>query len=856
MSDRDSKPLDLETIRRRLAGERGRQLWQSLEDLADEQGFRQLVEREMPELVPFWEQPVRRREVLKVAAAGLALAGVTACGRQPPEHIVPYVRAPETVNAGQAQYFASVLTHGGYARGVLVESHTGRPTKVEGNPDHPASLGATDIFAQAQVLEIYDPDRARAVTLDGRISSWDRFQAQVAVWRERWGETLGEGLTLLTPTFTSPLLGQQIAALLEQFPRARWYQYDPVGREWVYQGARLAFGGPVEPVYDLSRAERILALDGDFLGALPGNLRYARQFADGRRVAEGVVNMNRLYGVESSPTLTGAMADHYLPLRASLIEPLARHLARQLGLEVPVAGPPPVEARWLEAAARDLMEHRGRSLIIAGEHQPPAVHLLTHALNHRLGNVGQTVAYLDPLPYRVPGPGAELAELVAAIDRGEVESLVILGGNPAYDAPVDLDFAHQLRRVPNSVHWSFHVNETARAARWHIPAAHELESWGDARAYDGTLSIHQPLIEPLFGGRPRLEMLATLLGEYELRDYQIVRASYAQAYEGEDFQDFWQRVLHLGLVPDTQFQPVQVSLKSDWIASLPEVEKPAAEGLEIRFMPDPSIYDGHFANNAWLQELPKPLTQLVWSNAALIGPATALELELDNRDRVVLAYRDRALEAPVYILPGHPEGSVSLYLGYGRTHAGRLGGEVGVNAYQLRTHDRPWFDSGLTLIKALPEYETIGGLRIYQPDQKESYVTTQQHWRMEGRHMVRHATLEEFLANPDFLHDEPREKPPEHSLYPEFDYSDDYKWGMAIDLNACIGCNACTIACQAENNIPSVGRQEVERGHEMHWIRVDRYYQGPLEAPRTFFQPVPCMHCEKAPCEYVCPVMA
>ncbi len=839
--------LDLTLIRARLAGLRGQEYWRSLEELAETEAFQELVHREFPQDASVWIDPIGRRAFLKLMGAALALAGLGACTRQPDEKIVPYVRAPEEIIPGQPLFFATALTLGGIATGVLVESHMGRPTKIEGNPKHPASLGATDAFAQASVLTLYDPDRSQVVTKAGAISTWDALLAALNTELQVQRASQGAGFRVLTGTVTSPTLAHQLRTLLAKFPSAKWHQYEPAGRDQVRAGARLAFGQDVDTHYRFDRADVILALDADFLFCGPGALRYTREFVARRRVRAGqtpTATMNRLYAVESTPTLTGAMADHRLPLRASQIEGFARAVARGLGVPAELSADTatsPAHAAWIAALVRDLQRHRGSSIVLAGDQQPPIVHALANAMNYALGNVGKTVFHTDPVDAKPVDQIASLRDLARDMEAGRVEMLVIIGGNPVFTAPADLDFARHLSSVTLRIHLSLYDDETSALCHWHIPETHELESWTDARAFDGTVTIIQPLIAPLYGGRSAHELLAVLTGLSGRSSYEIVRDYWKGQLPSDNFERLWRTALQDGLINGTALPPKPVSLKPGFTGGSAARAGPSdSRGLEIVFRPDPTIWDGRFANNGWLQELPKPRTKLTWDNAALLSPTTAERLGLSNEEVVELQYRGRMVRAPVWIMPGHADDSVTVHLGYGRTRAGRVGTGAGFNAFALRTSDAPWFGAGLEIRKTGERYPL---------------ACTQDHHSMEGRNLVRGGTLAQFLEHPDFVHAMGHEPPPALSMYPGFTY-EGYAWGMAIDLNACVGCNACVVACQAENNIPIVGKTEVTRGREMHWLRIDRYYKGGLDNPETVHQPVLCMHCEKAPCEVVCPVAA
>ncbi|MEX2118978.1 MAG: TAT-variant-translocated molybdopterin oxidoreductase [Pirellulales bacterium] len=854
-----------------------RAYWRSLEQLAATPEFRSFVEREFPRHASEWHDVSGRRNFLKLMAASLALAGATGCVREPAETIVPYVRSPEQAVPGKPLFFATATTLGGYARGVLVESHMGRPTKIEGNGEHPASRGATDAFAQASILSLYDPDRSQTVMFRGRIDTWDRFLTTLAAELPGLVNRQGKGLHLLTGTVTSPTLADQIQRLLGRFPAAEWHQYEPLGPDNIRAGARLAFDSDVDMLYHFDRARVVLSLDADFLAGMHGSLRYARDFMQTRREAAhkpgAGAPMNRLYVVEPTPSLTGAMADHRLPLSGGRIESMARAVAARLGVEGFDGAGEAAEGvwdRWLAAVAEDLSGQRGAGLILAGEGQPPGVHAVAHAINGALGNVGRTVEYIEPVEARPRDQRASLADLVRRMRSSEVELLVILGGNPVYTAPADLEFADNLSRVRLCIHLSDYYDETSFLSHWHIPAAHELESWSDARAHDGTATILQPLIAPLYGGKTAHEVVAALSGEAQRTSFEIVEQHWQERLESQEPGAAWRKALHDGIVPGTaaEVRQVQWSPASGTMDdALREDQAGDGEPVEIVFRRDPTIFDGRFANNGWLQELPKPLTKLCWDNAALISQATAQRLGVANEDVVELHVGKHTVDAPVWIMPGQADDTVTVPLGYGRWRTGRVGEGLGFNGYAIRVSDQPWTARG----------------RLKKTRRRYPLVTTQDHWSMEGRDLVRVAAWDQYERQAG--HRQPNgdagggdagggpaaqagHGPAAHgghepvSLYPEYPYEGN-AWGMVIDQTACIGCNACVVACQAENNIPIVGKEQVGRGREMHWLRIDRYYEGEgddvaglLGNPQTFFQPMLCMHCEKAPCEVVCPVAA
>jgi MoCo/4Fe-4S cofactor protein with predicted Tat translocation signal len=830
---------------------RRRQPWRSLEELAETPEFQRALRGESSATMVEAAAGLDRRELFQYLGVSMALAGLTACTRQPEEKIVPYVRQPEDVIPGRPQFYATAMTLGGFATGLLVESHQGRPTKVEGNALHPASLGATDAFAQAATWGLYDPDRSQTVLQLEEIRPWSAFLGAMRVALDAERPSGGEGIAILTETVGSPTLAAQIRSVLKDFPKARWVQWEPVNRDNARAGSKLAFGEALEPLYRFEKADVVLSLDADFLSCGPASLRWARDFASRRRVtdAASTSGLNRLWSVESTPGNTGAKADHRLPLKAGDVEAFARQLAHALGAgPAPLSVPPPaaVPQAFLATLVKDLQAHRGRSLVVAGDQQPPAVHAIAHAINGALGNAGSTVEYAVPAEAVVTDQLSELSRLSNDMDNGRMRLLVIVGGNPAYSAPADLKFAERLGKVPFRAHLSPHFDETSVLCQWHIPEAHFLESWSDARALDGTASIVQPLIAPLYGGRSAHEVLAAMSSQPERSPYEIVRESWRGKLTG-DFETAWRRTLHDGVIPNTASPlkspppaagPIPPEAPPSTPAAAAAVASPT--GLEVVFRPDPTIFDGRFANNGWLQELPKTLTKLTWDNAAIVSVATARRLDLHKEDVVRITLDGRHVDAPIWVEPGHPDDSVTVFLGYGRRRAGKFGSGAGYDAYAIRSSKAPWIARGAEIAKTGTTHPL---------------ACTQMHQNMEGRDIVRAATAEDFRKDPGFAHRETEAPKPEDSMYAQY-ASDTYAWGMSIDLNQCVGCNACVVACQSENNIPVVGKDQVRRGREMHWLRVDHYYGGEPANPQHFFQPVPCMHCENAPCELVCPVAA
>ncbi len=848
--------MDLAALRAKLAQEDGKRFWQSLEELSETKEYREFLENEFPHDPAKDSDGLNRRDVLKLAAASAALAGLSACTKLPTQKIVPYVKAPEEIVAGKPLFYATSMPLAGVAAGLLVESHMGRPTKIEGNPEHPGSLGGTDVFAQAATLGMYDPDRSQTIVFEGRISSWAAFLT--AMGNEKAAMSAdGNGLRILTDTVTSPTLGAQINALLKKLPAAKWHQYEPCSRDNSREGAKLAFGRPVNTVYRMDQADVILALDADFVSSGPGHVRYAREFSS-RRVIDGKnANLNRLYVVESMPSSTGAVADHRMAMPAGDVRVFAQFLAGQLGVLGPVTEPgsSPWD-RWLPALVRDLKAHRGASLVIAGEEQPPAVHALAHAMNAALGNVGKTVYYTDPLEANPVNEMESLRDLVNDINAGKVGLLLMLGGNnPVYDAPIDFDFGPALLKVKTRVHSGLYYDETAELCHWHVPAAHFLESWGDARAFDGTIGIIQPLIQPLYDGHTQNEIVEVIAGDAGKPGHDIVRDYWKSVRPEKDkaFDAYWERSLHDGVMAGTALPAISVAPRGDFAKSLEPLRLDESL-LQIAFRPDPTIFDGRFANNGWLQELPKPNTKLTWDNAAMLSPATAQHLALADGDYVKLQLAGHETKAGVVIVPGHADNCVTLHLGYGRRRAGSVGTGPGFNANFIRTSTAPWIATYLKIEKTGEKYYFAVTQHQYVIDQ-DGHQVNQEGVEAARRDLIRIATLEEWQKDPNFAKDPHEEGTKGLTLYPGFK-SEGYAWGLAIDLNKCVGCNACVVACQAENNIPVVGKEQVMKGRAMHWIRVDTYFRGGIDNPETYYEPVLCMHCENAPCEVVCPVGA
>lgn len=863
LSPEQGERMDLTPIRDRLRDSSGPRYWRSLEELAETQEFQEYLWREFPTQASEWNEGdgTSRRNFMRLMGASLALAGVTGCANQPLEEVASYVRMPENIVPGKPLYYATALPLDGYAVGVLVESHMGRPIKVEGNPDHPASLGATAAETQASILTMYDPDRSQLVLRNGRVSTWNELVGLLIDRRTQKLAAKGTGLRILTETVASPTLDRQIQALLKAMPEARWHVYEPAGRDTA-AGTKLAFGQPLDAVLALDKANVIVSLGADFLNCGPDRLRSARQFGLRREPSgtDAAATVNRLYVAEPTPTITGAMADHRIPVSYGGVGALARLLAQRLGVEgaTPPKNQEIAAAEWVTAVVEDLRGAGGKSVVLVGADQPAEVQAVVHAINQKLGNVGQTITFVPTVAAGADGTAGSLAELVADAKAGKVDTLLILGGNPVYSAPADVDVTGAIEKVEVTVRLGLYDDETSEFCDWQIPEAHPLEAWGDLRAFDGTVTLQQPLIAPLYGGKTAIDLLAVLNGEPNRPGLELVQETW-RGDRGDGFDAFWKKALNDGVVPETAAATASVTPQSiggiDW--SKLEAAPAASDAIELVLRPDPHVGDGRHANNGWLQELPKPLTKLTWDNALMLSPRTASVLNVVSNDLVELTSGNRTLQVAVWVLPGQPDGTGTLHLGYGRRKAGRVGTGAGFNANVLRTTTAPWVLPRVTVRKTGGTYPL---------------ASTQLHWNIEpnatlgeelkGREILREATFADFLKDPKvFQHGEHGAEdlvmypPPEPQRVRE-EGGEGNAWAMVINLNTCIGCNACVVACQAENNITVVGKDQVLRQREMHWLRIDTYFQGTAENPKTSFAPVPCMHCEKAPCEIVCPVAA
>jgi len=859
----------------------GRRYWRSLDELADTPEFTEWLHREFPQGASEMEDGQSRRHFLKLMSASFALVGVATLGagcRRPEEHLEPYGKQPENYVYGQAQYFATAMPTRTGAIPLVVKSCEGRPVKIEGNALFPGGNGGTDRYAQASILDLYDPDRARHFTHDGKAVSRDEALKFLAELSQKFAANQGEGLAFLAESSTSPSRARLQKIIAQKFPKSQWFTFDAIDSGIHQRAATQAFGEPVKPLFHFDKAKVILSLDCDFLGGEDDAHNHIRRFAAGRKAADG---MSRLYAVESLFTLTGANADHRLRIPASSVAQFGFALLAEIDRSqaAPVFDKTvELDSKWVAECANDLKAAGGQALVVAGQRQPPSVHWIAHALNSALGALGRTVTLLPATPDAGP--------TMDAFDRSAADTLVILGGNPAYHR----NWTPKQKTV---VRLGYYEDETSEKSNWNFPAAHYLESWGDATTSDGTLVAVQPLLQPLFGGLTELEFLAHLAGESQTNPHEIVRATFGAADED------WKKFLFNGFKADSAPPPVELKLHSTFPGGS-NGGALAKDRLEAIFFRDSKVDDGRHANNGWMQELPDPITKMTWDNAVLISRKTAKELGVANGDVVEIqlnngvAFSSKeapvsgSVKGPIWVQPGMADYSIGLALGYGREKAGRVGTGVGFNAYQLLSR-QIWGGNYV-----------IAGATIKKTGETHILACTQHHWSMEGRPAVREFNLDEVLKDSKRPDDEqPREHLAEEkfhgveppivaSLYPnpldEAKATALHQWGMTIDLGACVGCGTCIMACQSENNIPIVGKDQVLRGREMHWLRVDRYFTADpkrkhnpsrfdpsadmnqtdenqqfeewIDDVQAVNQPMLCQQCETAPCENVCPVAA
>jgi MoCo/4Fe-4S cofactor protein with predicted Tat translocation signal len=862
----EAKKPTLNEIRARLAGQRGKKFWRSIDELAETPEFGELVAKEFPSQASEWIDPVSRRSFLKVMGASMALAGLAGCTKQPDEPIYPYVTAPEDLVLGKPVYFATAFPFASGSVPVLIKSDAYRPIKVDGNPEHPYNHGGSDPITQATLLDMYDPDRSEHILYRGDTRPWASFLAAYRGMLADKKPRGGQGLYFLSTTVTSPTLAAQWQQAQKNYPQAKFVQYDPVNRDNHYAAAKQAFGSYVDAQYHLDQADVIVSLDADFLGGaqFPGFHKLARDYAQKRKL-DGTDAMNRLYVIETVTTTTGFKAEHRLAVRPSQMGAFAQALAGTVGAGGARSGSwSDHETKYLQGVAADLKASGGKCVVIPGEFAPPAVHLAAFAMNQALGNVGKTVVYTDTVNPMPSIQGDDLKALVADMNAGKVDWLVILNANPVYATPADLDFESALNKVGTIVHLGSHLDETGELAHWHINNAHYLEMWSDARAYDGTVSIVQPMIDPLYGGHNAHEIVQSMLDNPDVSAYDAVRATW-MANGGPlakgDAEFNWRKALHDGGIDGTAFAPKTVAPKGAGGAEVSAIVSHAG-ALEVAFRPDANVYDGRYANVGWMQEIPRPVTNLSWDNAVQMSFATMEKYGVAENDAVEIDAGGKKIVGGALAVPGQADDVVVVTLGQGR-RTGRVAGGVGYNAYLLQQSGASWALQGASLKKTGEIYD-ICVTKSHHIDQravKAGGDGSGTH-SLEGnesldRGIIRYATLEEYKSNPEFAHEGVAHWTPEpdESMFPAYRY-DKNAWGMSIDLNSCVGCNACVAACYAENNIPVVGRHQAKIGRIMQWIRIDTYFEGDLAAPRAHFQPMTCHHCENAPCEQVCPVGA
>ncbi|MGD0682194.1 MAG: TAT-variant-translocated molybdopterin oxidoreductase [Terracidiphilus sp.] len=846
-------PMSLDAVREKLKNVRGKKYWRSVDELADTPEFQAAVEKEFPGSPHAWGDEVSRRGFLKFMGASAALAGLAGCTKQPDEPIYPYIKQPEDLILGKPNYFATAHPFVTGAVPLLVKSDQYRPIKIDGNPEHPYNQGSSDPFTQATLLDLYDPDRSQHVTYRGENREWAEFAVE---FRNKVISTKdGTGIYFLSETITSPTLARQWKEVQAKYPKAKLVQYDP-----AIAGTAAASGLNVQ--YDLADADVIVSLDADFLSgaAFPGFHKLVRQYAERRK---DPTKLNRLYAIESTPTTTGLKAEHRLGLRASEIPAFTAELAKAVGvkdIEAPACNWTDEQKKFLVALTKDLKAHTGKCVVIPGLYQDASVDALALVINTALNNIWKTVNVRGDL-LMSSRQTEDLKSLSADLNAGKVDWLVILNANPIYSAPADLEFASAFEKAKMTVHLGSHEDETGKNSQWQIPAAHFLESWSDASAYDGTVSVIQPMIDPLYGGKTAHHFFQALLDEPGLSPYEAVRETWKPVIKG-DFETGWRKALHQGWIDGTtDHSEVTFSMLEPGV-SWPAPAPAPKYSLEIIFRPDPNVYDGRWANVGWLQELPKPVTSLSWDNAAIMSGATLTKYGLEEDDIVELSVNGRKVNAPVIVAPGHPDNSVTVHLGYGR-QTGRVAGGAGFNAYLIRTSDAPFYVTGS--MKKVEGKWGVAVTKSHFQDHRPKLFGGQGNGNnsMEAdealgeRGIIRYATLEEYKTDPGFANEGETHPTTDKSvtLFPNWEYKDN-AWGMSIDMNSCTGCNACIVSCYAENNIPVVGKQQVRIGRNMQWLRIDTYYEGDLAAPRAHFQPMACQHCENAPCEQVCPVGA
>lgn len=839
--------------------------WKSLNELAQNQEYKKFVEREFPENATELRDGFSRKNFLRIMGASIALAGFAAC-RRPVQKILPYSRQPEDIVPGIPLYYATAMPFQGNLTGLLIENHEGRPTKIEGNELHPETLGCTNSFHQASILELYDPDRSRFPIKNGEKVSSEDF---IGFCKEYFSDETKK-IAFISEANSSPTFNSLKARALNKFKNAKWVTYEPFGEDNAIEGNRIAFGSRLRTYYNYKNADVVVSLDDDFLCAThPNNVEYSQQVTGGRKVLSTEDTMNRIYAIENGFTLTGSYADHRLRIKASKIADFANALAGALSSRVnglntfSKVSNEFTETKFLTVLADELADNAGRTAVSVGFDHAPEVHAVVAAINAALDNIGSTVNYLEVPHFDDHNNLEEFANLVNQISAGNFDTVVMIGTNPCYTAPSDLEFNNALSNVNEVIHLSTYNNETSKKATWHISRSHYLEAWGDGFSFGGVHSVIQPQILPLHDSISEIEFLSAITTSEPAAGYDLVRDSFSNYY-GVDLESYWKDVLHDGFDVESKFRKANVRINN--ILPAPSTH---VEGIEIVFKSDPSIYDGRFANLGWLQEMPDPMTKITWDNVALVSPKTAKEQEIENEDLIEVTVNGVSLRIAAWIQPGQADNSISIHTGYGREGIGRV---ADINSENSQLFDKKVISGG---VNVYPIRNNSGMLfneaSISSTNDTYPIACTQDHHSLEGRDMYRQATLEKYRETPDYAsfayvhkYEVPGEKEAkkkgeddlislfDEQLYPEYEP----QWGMTIDLNSCFGCGVCIVACQSENNIPVIGKREVMRGREMHWLRNDRYYLGDEHDPQAVHQPVSCVHCELAPCEQVCPVAA
>jgi MoCo/4Fe-4S cofactor protein with predicted Tat translocation signal len=845
-----------------------REYWRSLEEFADSPQIREQIEKEFPGYNPDTLLSLSRRSFMRLMGASLAMAGVglAGCRRWPQEKLAPFTVNPKNRLPGATEQYATIMELGGVARPLLVTSFDGRPIKIEGNPSHPYSatvpdkIGSADAMAQASVLELYDPDRSRELvdrTVDPpMVRSWQDFRAALDPQLLKLRGSDGTGLAVLSETSSSPTTQRLQAKFLKAFPKATWHEYEPLSNDNELAGGKLAFGSPRRIVLQLDKASVVVSFDADLLGTHPAHTKYASDWSSRRRSADQG-EMNRVHIAESCLSTTGTVADERFATRPSRMGALLAALAAKVGVGAAANSLSNEETAFVEAAAADLLANKGTGVVAVGSHLPAELHQLGHAINEKIGAFGSTAMAIDVAGDDRPSHLDSITALKLAIESKSITSLLILGGNPVYDAPSEMQFAKLIDSVPFSIRLGLYEDETSLRCKWHVPRAHYLETWGDGRAWDGTISVQQPMIEPLYDGKSINEFLAIVLGEKEADGDSLVRATFASLLPDGDFEKSYRKVLHDGLLPGSAAKPATGTVAAPANYSAPAI----STDLEIRYQQSLGLYDGRFCNSGWLQEMPDPITKVTWDNPAYFSKKDADDLDVQTGDMVTLALLSGSLDIAVYVTPGQPIGVIGLPLGYGRQLENlKIGVGVGFNTYARRTAKEFFTGSGVKPTKTGDSYSLALTQNHYLIDAlgfKEREERTG--GKFESGKLIHETTLVDFKSDGDLFHRNTDGSMSLKQLFaPPMQFNDPHAWGMAVDINSCIGCNACVIACQAENNIPVVGKDQVMVNREMHWIRIDRYFKGDPIDPNieVVYQPLMCQHCENAPCEQVCPVAA